>query len=56
LKIVVVDDDAVDRETLRQGLQGNSNSERFTEEKSFAQGLAEVNKISKACESLIITH
>lgn len=44
MKILVVDDDAVDRETLKRALRGNADIEQLTEAKSFAEGLAEVNK------------
>lgn len=44
MNILVVDDDVVDRETLKRALRGYTEIEQITEAKSFAQGLEEVNK------------
>jgi diguanylate cyclase (GGDEF)-like protein len=44
MKILIVDDDAVDREMLKRALRSNSDIEQLTEAKSFAEGLEEVNK------------
>ncbi|MFT5837934.1 MAG: diguanylate cyclase (GGDEF)-like protein [Flavobacteriales bacterium] len=44
MKILVVDDDAVDRETVKRALRNNPKIKQLTEAESFAQGLAEVNK------------
>jgi diguanylate cyclase (GGDEF)-like protein len=44
VKILVVDDDLVDRETLKRALRGNLDVTQLTEAKSFAEGLLEVNK------------
>jgi diguanylate cyclase (GGDEF)-like protein len=44
VKILIVDDDAVDREALKRALRGNANVKQLTEAKSFADGLEKVNK------------
>ena len=44
MKILVVDDDVVDREIIKRALRGNTDIEQLTEAKSFAEGLEEVNK------------
>ncbi|MBL4630430.1 MAG: EAL domain-containing protein [Paraglaciecola sp.] len=44
MKILIVDDDAVDREILKRALRSNSDIEQLTEAKSFVQGLDYVNK------------
>ena len=44
LKILIVDDDAVDREILKRALRSNSDIKQLTEAESFAQGLERVNK------------
>ena len=43
MKILIVDDDAVDREALKRALRSNIEIKQLTESKSFAEGLAEVN-------------
>tara|TARA_R110002153_G_scaffold27084_5_gene84308 strand:+ start:43111 stop:44811 length:1701 start_codon:yes stop_codon:yes gene_type:complete len=44
VKILIVDDDAVDREALKRALRGNANVRQLTESKSFEEGLEAVNK------------
>jgi diguanylate cyclase (GGDEF)-like protein len=43
VKILIVDDDAVDREMLKRALRSNPEVKQLAESKSFAEGLGKVN-------------
>jgi len=44
VKVLIVDDDAVDREVLKRALRGNASIKQIVEVKSFEQGFEAANK------------